>query len=127
MKDLSKKEMLTITFSLKEFNATDIETLVNLEEFRKSFKDMAFMDPSDFILDNLTQSEKEMIDLNMKKINIYYKMGLIRHYLYPPKLTPFSKKAFEETGHNQKNVKPIKGLGMEFVFGSKRFIKPSLK
>lgn len=126
MKDLSIKEMLTITFSLKEFNATDIKTLVNLEEFRQSFKGMAFMDPSDFILDDLTKSEIEMIDLNMKKINTYYKMGLIYKYLHPVKVDPFSKETFEETGHNQRDVKPIKGLGMEFVFGSKEFIKPDL-
>ncbi|MBP6257223.1 hypothetical protein KA405_06085 [Patescibacteria group bacterium] len=59
-------------------------------------------------------------------MNTYYKIGLMKQHLYPKKIDYYSKEVFEETGHNSKNVKPIKGLGLEFVFGSKSFTPPKL-
>lgn len=118
------KYELTILFIAYKFNATSIKFLVN--QYRSFFKDIAFVDDSDFIMDWLGKDQSDLLNTNMNKINTYYKMGLIKKYLYPEKIDYYSKKVFEETGHNNKHVKPIKGLGLEFVFGSKTFASPEL-
>ncbi|MBK7807945.1 MAG: hypothetical protein IPJ51_16865 [Saprospiraceae bacterium] len=122
---MATKQELTSAFVGKELTATDIRVLVN--QYKYIFKDIAFLDNSDFILDNLSSEELDILNINMSKVNTYYKMGLIKKYLYPEKIDYYSEKAFAETGHNKLDVKPLTGLGLEFVFGSKTFLKPVLQ
>ncbi len=118
------KYELTILFMTFEFNATIIHFLVN--SYKHFFKDIAFVDSSDFIVDWLSEGQLAILNTNIEKVNTYYKIGLMKQHLYPKKIDYYSKEVFEETGHNSKNVKPIKGLGLEFVFGSKSFTPPKL-
>lgn len=114
---------LTNLFVVYEFNATIIEFLVN--KYRSFFQDIAFLDDSDFILDGLNADQMTLLQINMQKINTYYKIGLIKQYLYPKKIDYLAKGMWKNS-RSVPDVKPITGLWLGFVFGSKNFIPPKL-
>jgi hypothetical protein len=108
-----------------ELSMGEIEKLVF--EYKEFFRHTAYIAFEKFANDNMSKTENNNLTKNLEKINRYYKSGIMKHFLYPKVVNPYSREAFEFTGHNCLKVKQHKGLDSKFLFSSKRLEEISIK